>query len=104
MTFRPPRRRIASGTRTVRDCETAVTGLPYSVRINATQFVHQTGKPTHPQPDAPSGEQQRWWTPWRVRMVEYHPGVVMLCGVRALAHVEPADPLLQYQDGRERPR
>ena len=35
-------------------------------------------------------------------MVEYHPGVVVLCSIRALAHVKPANPVRQYNDGRER--
>src|SRR5208283_1631092 len=35
-------------------------------------------------------------------MVKYYPSVVVLGGIRALAHVEPADPLRQDQDGRER--
>src|ERR1019366_9357952 len=38
----------------------------------------------------PLGVEQRWRTPWRVGMVEYHPSVVVLRGIRALAHVEPA--------------
>jgi hypothetical protein len=35
-------------------------------------------------------------------MVEYHPGMVVLCSVGALAHVEPANPVPQYHDGRKR--
>ena len=51
-----------------------------------------------------SGVEQRWRTPSGVSVVEYHPGVVMLRGIRPLAQVEPPDPLSQYHDGRERRR
>jgi hypothetical protein len=30
-----------------------------------------------------------------MRMVKYHPGVVVLCGIGALAHIEPAKPVSQ---------
>jgi hypothetical protein len=50
----------------------------------------------------PSRVEQGRRTPSRMRVVEYHPGVVMLGRVGALAHVEPADPVRQYHDGRER--
>ena len=50
----------------------------------------------------PLGVEQRWRAPRRVSIVKYYPSVVVLGGIRALAHVEPADPLRQDQDGRER--
>ena len=36
--------------------------------------------------------------PGRMCMVKYHPGVMVLAGIGALAHVEPANALRQHQD------
>ena len=50
----------------------------------------------------PSGIEQHWWTPRWMRVVKNHPGVMVLTGVGALAHIEPANAARQHQNRSER--
>jgi hypothetical protein len=47
----PPRRRMASGTRTVRLCEPAFTPRSLRFVLRTMQFPHETGQPRHPVAD-----------------------------------------------------
>ncbi len=50
----------------------------------------------------PSGIEQHWRTSGWVRVIKYHPSVMVLAGIGALTHIEPSDALRQHENRSER--
>ena len=50
----------------------------------------------------PSGIEQHWRTSGWVRVIKYHPSVMVLAGIGALTHIEPSDALRQQENRSER--